>query len=131
MRIFGRITVTNPDGSIIYNPSGGPYKKWVTISTDANGSNDLLYATALCQCLLLNLNESPFWSSAGIPQTQSVIQQVYPDYYVGVTQQLYSPFFAALQVSRNPGKPPAPPTYNITALLHSGTVFNASIPLPI
>ena len=131
MRAYGRVTVLNPDGSIKYNPSGGPYKKWVVIETDANGSNDLVYATALCQCLLLNLNESPFWANSGIPAQQSVLQQMYPDFYVNRTQQLYAPFFASLQIVQPTTQPPAPPVYNITALLNSGTVFNATIALPV
>ena len=115
MRVYGRIT--NPDGS----------RSWRVVQTDATGSNDLVYITALCQVLQLNLNESPFYANFGIPAQQSVLQQIPPDYYVARTQQAYAPYFASLLVSRTSSNPP---TYQINALSHQGTTITASVQIP-
>jgi hypothetical protein len=32
---------------------------WQEITTDSNGLNDAVMVTTLCQCLKLNINESP------------------------------------------------------------------------
>jgi len=93
MRTWGRIT--NADGS----------RTWVKVSTDANGFNDAVYITALGQTLQLNLNESPFFANLGIPQQQTVVTQVYPDFYVNEIQSYYSQFFASLSITRTPGSP--------------------------
>ena len=114
MRVYGRIV--NADGT----------KSWVVVQT-TNGNNDLVYFTALCQVLSLNLNESPFYATSGIPAQQSVSQQVPPDYYVALTQQAYAQFFAALQISRTSANPP---TYAVTAIAHNGTILNAAVQVP-
>src|SRR5690242_18433303 len=98
MRIYGRIT--NPDGS----------KAWVKVSTDANGSSDMVYLTNLAQVLLLNLGESPFYANYGIPAHPSVVSQVFPDFYVAYTQQKFAQYFASLLVSK---QPLPDPTYTI------------------
>ncbi|SRR6266702_633284 len=116
MRVYGRI----PDGL------GG--KTWVTVQTDANGANDLVYVTALCQVLLLNLNESPFYATYGIPAHQSIIQQVFPDYYVALTQQTYAQFFASLLVSKSTNV--STPTYDISVTTNQGVSLNVSVPIP-
>lgn len=96
--------------------------------TDASGANDLVYVTALAQCLLLNLNESPFFATSGIPAVPSVVQQVAPDYYVALTQQQYAPYFASLLVSRNTKS--IDPRYEITVVTHQGVKINATVPIP-
>lgn len=115
MRTYGRIQ--NPDGSM----------SWVVVSTDANGYNDMVYVTTLCQVLLLNLNESPFYASYGIPAQQSALQQVLPDYYVGLTQQTFAQYFASLRVSRQSANPP---TYAVTVVTHQGAILNATVKVP-
>src|SRR5580658_3468730 len=97
MRLYGRII--NPDGS----------KTWLVVQTQ-NGNNDLVYALALCQCLQLNLNESPFFGQNGIPAQQAVNQQVAPDYYVTLTQQQFSQYFAFLTITRQQNPTP---TYRV------------------
>ena len=114
MRTYGRII--NPDGS----------KTWVVVSTDANGYNDSVYLTTLAQVLKLNLGESPFYANFGIPQYQSVMTQVFPDFYVMQTQQQFSPFFASLAINKQPGA--TSPTYAVNALSHSGALLNNEIP---
>jgi hypothetical protein len=115
MRVYGRI----------YDANGNP--TWVVVQTDANGNNDLVYVTALCQCLLLNWQESPFYANNGIPAEQSVLQQVFPDYYVALTQKLFAPFFASLSVTKEPS---STPTYQIVAVTHAGVVITMSIKIP-
>lgn len=114
MRTYGRIT--NEDGS----------KTWVEITTDANGYNDSVWLTTLAQTLKLNLGESPFFANYGIPQYQTIVTQVFPDYYTMQTQTQFSPFFASLVISRVPNQ--IPPVYNVTATTHSGAIIGATIP---
>lgn len=109
-------------------PNGTGGTQWAVVQTDSSGNNDLVYVTALAQCLLLNLNESPFFATSGIPGQQSVIQQVFPDYYVALTQQAFAPYFASLQISRQPGPNPI---YQVNVITHQGVNINASVPVPI
>jgi hypothetical protein len=98
---------------------------WVTVQTDSAGNNDLVYVTALIQCLKLNLGESPFYAWAGIPAEDSVTQQVFPDYYVSVIQQVYAPYFASLIISRRPGG--VTPVYDVSVITHQGVKLSASV----
>jgi len=107
--------VTNPDGS----------KTWVVIQTDANGYNENVYLTTLAQVLKLNLGESPFYASYGIPQYQTIQTQVMPDYYAMMTQTQFSPFFAGLTISRV--QTSAAPLYNVNAVTFSGSILNETI----
>lgn len=115
MRAWGR--TKNIDGT------RGP---WTAVTTDANGSNDLVYVTNLCQVLLLNLGESPFFANYGIPAQQTIQQQIYPDYYMIFTQQQFAPFFASLQITR---VATFEPTYNVQVLTHQGTTLSVSVPI--
>ena len=65
MRTYGR--PINQDGSL------GP---WTEVTTDANGFNDMVMLTTLCQVVKLNINESPFFADWGLPAHQSIMQQV-------------------------------------------------------
>ena len=106
MRVYGR--VVNLDGS----------KTWVVYETDQNGLNDAVYLCALEQYLLLNLGESPFYANAGIPQVQTIVTQVFPDFYVMQAQAYFSQFFASLTINRAQGS--NPPVYNGTILTNAG-----------
>ena len=114
MRTYGR--VANEDGS----------KTWVVVTTDARGFNDDVNLTTLAQVLKLNLGESPFFANYGIPQYQTIVTQVFPDYYVMVAQTQFAPFFASLSIARVPAT--LPPVYNISAVAHSGAILNPTIP---
>ncbi len=114
MRTYGRVT----------NSIGG--LTWVEVSTDANGFNDQVYLTALAQALKLNLGESPFYANYGIPAQQTLVTQVFPDYYVMMTQSQFSPLFASLVISRAQGS--NPPVYNVTAVTNSGSTLDTTIP---
>lgn len=113
MRTYGRLT--NPDGS----------KTWVEVTTDANGYDDNVYLTTLTQVLKLNLGESPFFANYGIPQYQTVMTQVFPDFYAMQTQTQFAPYFASLSIIRVPNS--NPPAYNVTAVTHSGAILTTEI----
>lgn len=115
MRTWGRV----------FPPEGGP-PFWEEVTTDQDGANDNVWITTLCQCLLLNLGESPFFANYGIPAQQSVITQVFPDYYVYQTQQQFSPYFASLIIT----KLPAPnPRYAVKVVTNQGVVTGALVPI--
>ena len=114
MRVWGRIT--NPDGT----------KTWVDVSTATDGSNQAVYVTWLAQVLKLNLGESPFWANWGIPQYQSIMTQVAPDYYVMKTQSFFSGKFAALAITRVQGV--ANPTYNVNIVTRQGAQIAMQVP---
>lgn len=115
MRTYGRVKV-------------GDALEWREVTTDANGFNDQVYLTTLAQVLLLNRGESPFYSDYGIPAQQSVIQQVFPDYYVTLTQQQFAGFFAALTVSKVNDPTPH---YQINVTTHAGVKLDPKVPIPI
>ena len=73
---------------------------WREIDTDAAGNSDYVWLVTLTNVLKLNLGESPFYAQYGIPAQQSVVQQVFPDYYVTVTQQQFAQFFASLSITK-------------------------------
>ena len=96
------------------------------VETAPDGSNDAVWLTTLIQCLKLNLNESPFYASYGIPARQSVLQQVAPDYNVALTQKRFSQYFAALAIT----KVNVPvPTYVVTVTTHQGVTLTEKIPV--
>lgn len=114
MRTYGRIF--NEDGTY----------QWVEVSTDANGYNDYVWITTLIQCLKLNLGESPFYADYGIPAQQSVIQQIFPDFYVFRTQSQFAKYFASLLISKQNFPTP---TYNVNITTNQGVKMAASIPV--
>lgn len=114
MRTYGR--VTSDDGTV----------SWVQVSTDSSGSNDAVWLTTLAQCLKLNLGESPFFANYGIPQYQTIVTQVFPDYYVSQTQVQFSQYFASLAIQRVQSA--TSPIYNAIAVTHRGAVINQRIP---
>lgn len=126
MRTYGRIPVKDQYGiPVLCN--GVPLKQWVVVETDENGFDDNVWLTTLCQVLLLNLNESPFYASYGIPAKQSVLQQVAPDFFVNLTQQNFSQYFANLIVAREPDPTP---TYRINVITQQGAKLNFKIGIP-
>lgn len=110
-------------------PTGTQTPVWIEISTDANGHNDFVWLTTLCQCLLLNLAEDPFFSNFGIPFIPSVQQGVAPDFYVAQMQLAFAPYFASLKIQRA-ADANGDPVYNISVLTNQGVTLNASVPVP-
>jgi len=114
LRIWGR--VYNPDGTWT----------WQAVETTPDGNNDNVYITNLIQVLKLNLNESPFYATYGIPAYDSVVTQVFPDYYVTLTQNKFSGYFASLIVNKVTDPTP---TYNIRLTTNAGAVVTTQIPV--
>lgn len=112
MRTYGKITAK--DGT----------QKWVEVQTDSAGNFEYGWVTTLIQCLKLSLGESPFYANYGIPAQRAVIQQVFPDFYVLVTQQQFSQYFASLQVTKDQS---LTPTYNVNILLTNGTKIQQTV----
>jgi hypothetical protein len=100
---------------------------WHVVTTDANGFDDMVWVTTLIQTLKLNLGESPFYANYGIPAHSSVMQQIFPDYYIAYTQQQYSQYFASLIVAR---LPTTTPQYQVQVVTHQGVQLNVSVPIP-
>lgn len=101
-------------------------KKWTVVETAPDGSNDMVYIVNLIQVLLLNLNESPFYAQYGIPAKPSVIQQVFPDFYVTRVQQQFAPYFASLIITKVKSRTP---TYNVSLITHQGVQVTIDVPL--
>ena len=122
MRTYGRVP----------NPASTPLVPlppvWTEVTTDANGFNDLVYATTLIQVLKLNLGESPFYANYGIPAKASVVTQVAPDFYVVQTQQQFAQYFANLVVNKTAQSPN--PTYQVNITTHAGVKLSATVPIP-
>lgn len=111
MRIWGRV---------------GPAKTWTEVVTDSDGNDDYVYITNLIQVLKLSRNESPFFADWGIPAQLSVVQQVFPDIYVALTQAQFAPFFASLIIAKLPSPTP---TYQVSIVTKQGVKFQATIPV--
>lgn len=105
-----------------YDSEGAP--TWVVVETTADGFDDFVWLTTLIQTLQLNLGESPFYANYGIPAKPSVVQQVWPDFNVTLTQQLFSPHFAALIVSKENS---TTPTYKVNVTTHQGVRLSADV----
>jgi len=114
MRTYGRV-----------KDSSGLYTKWVEIDSDANGNFEQGYATTLIQVLKLSLGESPFYANFGIPAQRAVIQQVFPDYYVVMTQQQFAPFFASLTITKD--QTSTTPIYNVDIVTTYGTKITSQV----
>lgn len=107
-------------------------KKWVEVTTDANGFNDMVWLTTLAQVCKLNLGESPFWADWGIPAAASVQTQIPPDVYMALTQQRFIGYFMSLSLQRMPdatddsGRPA--PYYAISVVTNWGAELDVQIP---
>lgn len=98
---------------------------WVEVSTDADGNNDAVYLTTLTQVLKLNPGESPFFANYGIPGQASVVQQIFPDFYVNLTQQQFAAYFASLSITRSSSNPP---TYEVDIVTNTGAMISGVVP---
>jgi hypothetical protein len=123
MRVYGRIV---PD--ILYPNK----KRWVEVTTDENGFNDMVYLTNMIQVIKLNLHESPFWSDWGIPAHTSVMTQIAPDFYMNLIQQRFAQYFMLLMLTNLPnrvdedGRPA--PAYQYNVVTQYGAVLTNVIP---
>jgi hypothetical protein len=94
------------------------------VDPDADGNLDSISLTWLIQVLKLNYGESPFYGDWGIPAHPSVVQQVFPDYYIMLTQRRFAGRFLSLAIAK---QPLPTPTYNVTVIFHSGAKISAAI----
>lgn len=120
MRTYGRIY--SPDGSYV----------WQEVDTDDNGFDDDVWITTLIQVLKLNLGESPFYAQYGIPAQQTVVTQVFPDYYAAMTQQQFAPYFASLIISKIDARDDLGvpyPAYSVNIVKNTGAVVSATVPV--
>ncbi len=113
-------------GGIGVNLDFGTGYEWVLVETDANGQNDAVWLTTLAQVLQLGLNESPVFGNYGIPAQQSVVTQVLPDYYVTLTQQLFSVYFLSLLVTKLSAREPS---YAVKATANPGAILMSPVPI--
>ena len=111
-RVYGRT----------YDEFGNP--TWIVVQTDSTGNNEYVNLTWMIQVLKLVTGESPFYGNWGIPAVQSVVQQIFPDFYVTAVQQQFQSYFASLIISKEPS---TTPTYNVQILFFNGTVFSATV----
>jgi len=102
-------------------------RKWQQVTTASDGSNDMVFVVTLIQVLLLNLGESPFYANYGIPAKPSVQQQLWPDYYVNRTQNLFAKYFASLIIT--PRRTAINPTYDVYVLTNQGVKVNVTVPI--
>lgn len=103
MRTYGR----NPDT-----------KKWGIVETDPDGNSTYVWITTLVQVLKLSIGESPFFGNFGIPAQRSVVEQIFPDYYVLQVQSQFAQYFASLIIQKVDSPTP---TYNIRIITFEGT----------
>ena len=87
-RVWGRRT--GADGT----------RTWEAFETDDSGYDDAPNFIWLQNVLLLNLNESPFYSDWGIQVQQTLATSVFPDYYTSLTQQRFSQYFTSCVITR-------------------------------
>lgn len=113
MRTWGR--VTGEDGR----------RRWVAVETAESGDNTQVWLTTLIQTLKLNLGESPLFTQYGIPAQQSVMTQVYPDYYVNMVQQQFAGYFASLTVRRVTTI--GDPVYEVEVVTLNGATYREKI----
>ena len=141
MRVYGRVLVPYPPSGVVDSETvvPGTYK-WVVVETDANGNNDYVYITALIQCLRLNLGESPFFATFGLPAEVIVLMQLQPDYYVNYIQAYFAQFFASLVISKQPqvvtneafqkgAQAWTTPVYNVSIIRKNGSLYQTTVAL--
>jgi hypothetical protein len=101
--------------------------KWVVVQTDANGFDDNVWLTTLAQALKLTPGESPFFADVGIPAQQSIVTQVYPDFYVSLIQSRFAQYFASLNISRQISQDGITPEYRIDAVTNKGATISGTV----
>lgn len=97
------------------------------VQTDANGFDDDVWLTTLAQALKLTPGESPFFADVGIPAQQSVVTQVYPDYYVSLLQARFAQHFASLTITRQLSADGVTPEYRIDAVTNKGATLSGTV----
>jgi len=94
---------------------------WSTVQTDANQHDDYVWITTLLNNLNLVLGESPLYAQNGIPAQDSLVTQVFPDFYVSKMQQEFAPHFFSLKIYKTQSRTP---TYQVDLITKKGTAIN-------
>jgi hypothetical protein len=84
-------------------------------------------AIAVCnliQCCKLEIGESPRYPNRGIPARETILTQIYPDYYMQQIQSQYAANFASLMITK---QPVFDPTYTINIITKDGQTINGTI----
>lgn len=108
-------------------------KTWRTVVTDRHGFDDMVWLTTLAQICKLNLGESPFFADWGVPARESVVMQIFPDFYVQLIQQRVAPHFMSLMLEHRPdamdelGNPT--PHYHFEAITNYGSTIVDDVPV--
>lgn len=79
----------------------------------------------LQNALLLQLGEAPFNAEWGLPIRDTLVTQVWPDYYVNLTKQRFRDTFPMLQITRERNGKQADLGYSVRALLNDGTLYSS------
>ncbi|MDI2113089.1 hypothetical protein [Commensalibacter nepenthis] len=95
-------------------------EEWLVLTSD-----DDVYVYWLIQVLRLVLGESPFYSTYGIPAVETIATNIYPDYYVALVRDQFSPYFASLTITRVTQE--RDPIYNVNVLTNNGRQINQII----
>ena len=95
------------------------------MTPDSDGDLSNIYLTTLVQTLRLSLGESPFFGNYGIPAQQSVITQVFPDFYASQTQTQFAPYFASLTIQRVSTS--GNPIYRVRAVCKTGAILTSEV----
>lgn len=111
-------------------PDTEPTAVWIEVDTDANGNNDLVWITTLCQCLRLNLDEDPSFANYGIPAIPAAQTGVPPDFYVAQMQKAFAPYFASLTINRVTAANSKKAEYKVNVMTNRGYILNTSVPIP-
>jgi hypothetical protein len=98
--------------------------KWAVVETDANGDDTNVWITTLAQALKLIPGESPFFADYGIPAEDSIISQIYPDFYVARMQVQFAQYFSSLAISRGISADGITPLYKIDAVAKNGAILS-------
>lgn len=101
--------------------------KWVVVQTDTGGFDDRVWITTLAQALKLTPGESPFFADVGIPSQQTVITQIYPDFYIAQIQARFAPYFASLAITRQASADGITPEYRIDIVTNQGASISGTV----
>ncbi len=97
---------------------------WTAFETDSSGSDDLPNLIWLQNALLLNTNESPFYADWGIPVRRTLITGIFPGYYVALTQNRFSKYFASCVITQATSTVVTNISYSVNVTTKSGFTFN-------
>lgn len=97
-------------------------QKWLVLT-----DQDDVYVFWLVEVLRLVLGESPFFANWGIPATETIVTNIYPDYYVALVKDQFTPYFQSLNITRIDTKELRTAAYSIEIITLNGKFINEMI----